>query len=92
MKKHLPQENLIHRIRFLEQKIEHLEMASRTLKESARRYNLLVDALNEGVIFLEAGGRIIIWNKNAENIFGMCAEEVIGRNFLDIQWPTIHLD
>jgi PAS domain S-box-containing protein len=92
MKKYLPQENLMDRIRFLEEKIEQLEMTSKTLQESAKRYHLLVDALNEGVIFLEAGGRIIIWNKSAENTFGMCAEEVIGRNFPDIQWPTIHPD
>jgi PAS domain S-box-containing protein len=92
MKKHLPQEKFIERIRFLEERIAELENASKALQESAMRYNLLMDALNEGVIFLDAEGCIIIWNKSAETIFGTHAQEVIGRNCLDIQWPTIRPD
>jgi PAS domain S-box-containing protein len=92
MKKQLSQENLEDRIKFLEEKIVRLENASNTRQESEKRHNLLVDSLNDGVILLDAGGRIAIWNKSAENIFGMHADEVIGRDCHDILWPTIRPD
>jgi PAS domain S-box-containing protein len=92
MKKHLSQKDMEDRFRLLEKKIVQLESDVGTLKERERRYNLLLNSLNDGVILLDADGRIVIWNKNAEKTFDMRADEVLGHNCLDVQWPTIHPD
>ena len=92
MKKHLSQKNLEDRNRLLENRIARLERDACTLREREKRYIRLLDSLNEGVVLLDPDGRIVIWNKSAEIIFGLRAEEVMGHDFLDVQWPTIRPD
>jgi PAS domain S-box-containing protein len=92
MKKHLSQKDLEDRIRLLEKRIVQLESDVWTLRESEKKHNLLLDSMHDGVVLLDADGRIVIWNKSAEKIFGMRAEEVIGHYCRDIQWPTIRPD
>jgi PAS domain S-box-containing protein len=92
MKKHLSQEDLLNRIRLLESRIIQLESDAWTSREREKRYSLLLDSLNDGVILLDSQGCIVIWNKSAEKIFGISAKEVMGHSYLDVQWPTIHPD
>ena len=92
MKKHPSQMDLEDRIRTLEKRIVQLESDGWALREREKKCNLMLDSLNEGVVLLDADGRIVIWNKGAEKIFGMRSEEVIGHNCQDVQWPTLHLD
>jgi PAS domain S-box-containing protein len=92
MKEQLSQEDLEDRIRLLENRIVRLESDAWTLREREKRYNLLLDSLNDGVVLFDGDGRIVIWNKSAEEIFGIRADEVVGHNCMDIQWPTIRPD
>jgi len=64
----------------------------RELWELKERYQAVVTNLSEGVVLQEASGKIVTWNRRAEEIFGLKAEEVIGRTSLDYLWPTIRED
>ncbi len=52
----------------------------------------LIDTVDEGIILQESSGRIIIWNKFAETVFGIPAEDAVGRTSIDAEWHTIHED
>ncbi|HEX2076997.1 MAG TPA: ATP-binding protein [Longimicrobium sp.] len=52
------------------------------LRESERRFRLLVEGVEEYAIFmLDPEGRIASWNPGAERIKGWTAEEAVGRHF-----------
>lgn len=44
----------------------------------------LADSLEEGLLILDACGRIVFWNKGAEKTFGCSEGELIGRNAVDL--------
>ncbi len=66
--------------------------AADLLKESETRYRSVLETINEGVILQSVSGEILTWNKGAETIFGLSAEEVIGRTSEGREWPTIRED
>lgn len=50
------------------------------LRESERRYRLLVERAREYAIFtLDPKGHVTSWNQGAEHLFGYTAEEIIGQ-------------
>jgi PAS domain S-box-containing protein len=56
--------------------------AERGLRESERRFRLLVEAVRDYAIFMiDPEGRIISWNLGAERAKGWTAEEIIGQHF-----------
>lgn len=48
-----------------------------TLRESEERFRSLVQSAVDGIISADSSGKIISWNRGAENIFGYAEEEVI---------------
>jgi len=72
--------------------ITERKKAEESLRESEERYRLVTETVNEGIILQEASGKVLTWNKEAEEIFGVSAEEVIGSISVDTDWPTIHED
>ncbi|MDX1584958.1 MAG: PAS domain S-box protein, partial [Thermoanaerobaculia bacterium] len=52
-----------------------------------RFLNLLVDNVDANVIATDADGVIVFWNRRAEESFGWRAEEVLGKNLVDVT-PT----
>jgi len=55
-------------------------------------YRALLDAMHGGVILQAASGEILLWNGYAERIFGINAEEIIGKKAQEHTWPTIRED
>lgn len=47
----------------------------------------VLDALPRAIIVTSAGGRIVLWNAQAEALYGWCADEVIGRSVMDVLVP-----
>ncbi len=72
--------------------ITERKMAEDALRDSEKHYRTLVKTINEGIIFQEASGRILSWNKEAERIFGISAEKVIGQTSEEKGWQTIRED
>lgn len=56
--------------------------AEAALRESEERFRLLVGTVRDYAIYmLDPTGRVMSWNKGAEQIKGYTAEEIVGRHF-----------
>jgi PAS domain S-box-containing protein len=56
--------------------------AQAALRESEERFRLLVGTVRDYAIYmLDPGGRVMSWNRGAEQIKGYTAEEIVGRHF-----------
>jgi PAS domain S-box-containing protein len=69
-----------------------LQQALVALKDSEQRFRCVSSALSEGVLLLTRDGRISGWNRSAERIFGLSAQELGERTALDPRWQTVHED
>jgi PAS domain S-box-containing protein len=49
------------------------------LRKSESLYKSIANSAAEAIFCLDAGGRIVLWNKAAKTIFGYSAEEVLGK-------------
>ena len=62
--------------------VEELEYKMQKLKESEKRFRLLIEDVKDYAIFLiDPQGIVMSWNKGAENIHGYAASEIIGEHF-----------
>src|SRR5216684_4400676 len=65
----------------LQLKLQVLEYES-TLRETERRFRLLVEAVQDYAIFtLDADGHVNSWNVGAERLKGYQADEILGQHF-----------
>ncbi len=51
--------------------------AEEALRASERRYQSVIEALNEGVVMQDVDGRVVAFNTSAERILGLSAEELV---------------
>jgi PAS domain S-box-containing protein len=56
---------------------------------ACQQLNLILDALDAGVIAVDADGRIVAWSAGAERLYGWTAEEVLGRHARAVSRPMI---
>jgi PAS domain S-box-containing protein len=66
--------------------------AEEALRQREEHYRSVIAALREGIIVLDAHGRISASNVSAERILGLSAEEIRQRTPLDPRWRVIHED
>ncbi len=66
--------------------------AQDALQASEERYGSVVSALAEGIVFVDASGRLQASNVSAERILGLTAEQIAGRTSFDPRWRAIHED
>ncbi len=71
-------------------KCTRLMRAEQMLRESEERYRLVIAALFEGVILMEADGKIRASNPSAERILGVTIDQLSGRTPFDLCWNPIH--
>lgn len=60
--------------------------AENALKESETKFREIIAQINDGINVFDEQGKIIIWNKGAENITGLKAEEVLNKHMADIRY------
>jgi PAS domain S-box-containing protein len=58
----------------------HEKQAQDALRESETRLSKVVTAAHDAIIMLDPQGRISMWNRSAERVFGYPAEEALGKN------------
>ena len=58
----------------------------------SERNNLILNTLAEGLVFQDADGRIITWNRAAERVLGLSGDEMSGRRSIDPRWGAVHED
>jgi two-component system sensor kinase FixL len=61
------------------------------LQTSERRWQAVVDSAVDGIIVIDASGRIEAFNRAAERLFGYSEQEMIGRN-VSVLMPAPHRD
>ncbi len=61
--------------------------AEQALRESEERFRAVVESANDAVICLQPPGRIYLWNRKAEEMFGYSAEEAIGKDLHSLIAP-----
>ncbi|MBM7693238.1 PAS domain S-box-containing protein [Peribacillus deserti] len=66
------------------------EILIKELQEQTYTHNLIFDSTDDGMIVVNKDSRIIIFNKSAERITGVPADEALGKGILDVI-PTSRL-
>jgi len=56
------------------------------LKESETRFKEIINQINDGIVVFNEQGKIVIFNKGAEQIFDLKAEDVLNSSIVDIQY------
>lgn len=59
--------------------------AEQALKDSEAKFKEIINQINDVIIVFDEQGKIIIWNKGAEQVCGLRADDAINRNIIDIQ-------
>ena len=59
--------------------------AEQLLKDSEVKFKEIINQINEIIVVFDETGKIIIWNRGAEQICGLKAKDVIDKNIVDIQ-------
>ena len=62
------------------------------LRSSEERYRTVVSSASDGIILRDSCGLILAWNKAAERVFGIKAEEILGQATYDRDWKMIRKD
>ncbi|NJD76766.1 MAG: PAS domain S-box protein [Candidatus Methanoperedens sp.] len=58
---------------------ERRRRSEKSFMESEKRFRSIVESANDAVILANGNGKIIMWNKGAQAIFGYTEEEMIGK-------------
>ncbi len=72
-------------------RVDEIELARRVAASEAAK-SLIVDTMLEGVVLQGVDGSIIEWNRSAERVLGLSADELAGRVSTDPRWRAIHPD
>ncbi|MBI5598599.1 MAG: response regulator [Deltaproteobacteria bacterium] len=71
----------------LDREVEERKRAEETLRESEERFRALMESASDAFVALEPPGRIYLWNRKAEEMFGYTAAEAVGKDFHDLVVP-----
>ncbi|MBD2040559.1 diguanylate cyclase domain-containing protein [Microcoleus sp. FACHB-672] len=66
--------------------------AEEALRESEERYRSVIAAIAEGIVLVQANGRISACNASAERILGLSTRQIMGRNYTALRWRAIRED
>lgn len=67
---------------FVNKEIRHQEMA-----DIIEKHNSIPQMANDGILSMDASGKIIFWNQGAERIFGYCEHEILGQSIASLIHP-----
>jgi PAS domain S-box-containing protein len=60
--------------------------AEQSLKNSEIKFKEIIDQIKDAIVVFEEDERIIIWNKGAEQLSGLKADDVLNKSIADIQF------
>ena len=60
--------------------------AEQALKDSETKFKELINQITDGIIVFDEQGKIIIWNKGAEQLCGLKSEDALTRSIVDVQY------
>ena len=59
--------------------ITERKQAEEVLRESEEKFRTVAQTAADSIILADSNGKIIFWNKSAQNIFGYAEEEILGK-------------
>ncbi len=62
------------------------------LRVSEEKYSLLFETMAQGVIYLDANGKVLSANPAAESLLGFSTDQMQGKTVLDPKWKAIRED
>lgn len=68
------------------------EHSEKELRSSERRFREVVSGMLEGVVLIDALGKILTVNPSAARILGYSAQDMEGKSSLDPVWRVVHED
>ena len=71
---------------------ERVKAAMRDVRQGEELYRTLIMAMEEGVVLQDENSAIIAFNKSAERILGLTADQLSGKTSYDTDWYAIHED
>jgi len=72
----------------LGQKIEEHQQTEEALRRSERKYRMLFNSAQDGVLVLNSEGNIIDVSQGSEKLYGYSASDMLGRHFFDFVAPA----
>jgi two-component system CheB/CheR fusion protein len=72
--------------------ITEMKRVQQELMETSEKQQVLFDTMPQGVLFQDAGERIIEANPAAQRILGMSLEQMKGKGFIQPRWKTVRED
>jgi PAS domain S-box-containing protein len=61
-------------------------------RESEKNYRVLTETALDAIVFLNAEGRVLLWNRAAERIFGWSRSEAVGSSLVELIIPDQQAD
>lgn len=71
---------------FLARNISERMQAEQELKDSETKFREIINQINDVIIVFDEQEKIVIWNKGAEKMCGLKADEVLNKSIVDIQY------
>jgi PAS domain S-box-containing protein len=66
--------------------ISDRKKTEQSLKDNEVKFKEIIDQINDALIVFDEQGKIIIWNKGAEQVIGLKAEDTLNRSIVDVQY------
>jgi PAS domain S-box-containing protein len=70
----------------LARNITERKESEQALKDSETKFREIINQINDIIIVFDETGKIIIWNRGAENFTGLKAETALNRSIADVQY------
>ena len=72
--------------------ISDIKLKEQQLEAAETKFETLINTLPDGVMMLDAGGRITTCNKRSAEIFGLTSDQVLGHSVIATTWKAIKPD
>lgn len=76
--------------RRLRQSEQETQRHNEALRESEMRFRAVTESANDAIVVADADGRITLWNRAAQDVFGYAAQEAIGQPLTLLMPPRYH--
>jgi PAS domain S-box-containing protein len=70
----------------LARNISERKKTEQALKDSEVKFKEIIDQISDVLIVFDEQGKIVIWNKGAEQVTGLKADDTLNRSIVDIQY------
>ena len=70
----------------LARNISERKKAEKLLKDSETKFKEIINQINDVIIVFDEQAKIIIWNRGAEQLCGLKAENVLNKSIVDVQF------